>query len=134
MAVDTSDLGGVIAYINLEGAADAADLYQRAFGATERVRMPYKHGDERLMHCHLEINGGHVMVSDFFPEHGFDPVKPQGYTLHLQVPDVDAAWARAVEAGLTVVKPVELMFWGDRYGIVKDRFGVSWSIATSPKA
>ncbi|HWT51307.1 MAG TPA: glyoxalase/bleomycin resistance/extradiol dioxygenase family protein [Caulobacter sp.] len=127
-------LTGVVAYINLEGAAEASDLYQRALGARELVRMPYKDGDPRVMHCCLEINGGHLMLSDFFPEHGFSPVVPQGYTLHLQVPDVDAAWARAVEAGFEVVMPIQLMFWGDRYGQLKDRFGVSWSLATTPKA
>jgi PhnB protein len=125
---------GVTAYINVEGAAEASVLYQRALGARELVRMPYKDGDGRLIHCHLEINGGNLMVSDFFPEHGFNPVKPQGYTLHLQVPDVDAAWARAVEAGFEVLMPIQLMFWGDRYGQLRDRFGVSWSLATTPKS
>ncbi len=134
MTTPAPALTGVITYINLEGAADASALYQRAFGANELTRLPYKDGDERLIHCHLEVNGGHLMVSDFFPEHGFDPEKPQGYTLHLQVPDVDAAWARAVAEGLGVVMPIQLMFWGDRYGQLKDRFGVRWSLATTPKA
>lgn len=125
---------GVTAYINVEGAAEASALYQRALGAKELVVMPYKDGDGRLMHCCLEINGGHLMLSDFFPEHGFDPEKPQGYTLHLQVPDVDAAWERAVREGFEVVLPIQLMFWGDRYGQLKDRFGVRWSLATTPKA
>lgn len=127
-------LDGVIAYINLEGAAEASALYQRALGANELLRMPYKDDDDRLIHCHLQVNGGHLMISDFFPEHGFNPVKPQGYTLHLQVPDVDAAWARAVDAGFEVVMPIQLMFWGDRYGQLKDRFGVTWSMATTPSA
>jgi PhnB protein len=127
-------LTGVVAYINLEGAAEASSLYQRAFGARELVRMPYKDDDARLIHCHLAINDGNLMISDFFPEHGFDPEKPQGYTLHLQVPDVDAAWEQALAEGLEVVLPLQLMFWGDRYGQLKDKFGVRWSLATTPKA
>lgn len=134
MSLEIPPLDGVVAYIHLEGAAEASALYQRAFGAREALRLPYKDNDGRLMHCHLEINGGHLMISDFFPEHDFDPVRPQGYTLHLQVPDVDAAWARAVDAGLEVVMPIQLMFWGDRYGQLKDRFGVTWSVATTPAA
>jgi uncharacterized glyoxalase superfamily protein PhnB len=134
MTDQSPPLTGVIAYINLEGAAEASALYQRAFGARELVRMPYKDDDGRLIHCHLEINGGNLMVSDFFPEHGFNPEKPQGYTLHLQVADVDAAWERAVKEGLEVAMPIELMFWGDRYGQLKDKFGVRWSLATTPKA
>ncbi len=133
MTAELPTITGVVTYINVEGAAAASDLYQRALGAAELLRMPYKDGDDRLIHCCLGLNGGWLMVSDFFPEHGFNPVSPQGYTLHLQVPDVDAAFARAVEAGFEVLRPVELAFWGDRYGELKDRFGVRWSIATTPK-
>ena len=60
---------GVIAYLNLEGAAAASDFYQRAFGAQELFRLPAEDG-KRLMHCHLKINGADVMVSDCFPEMG----------------------------------------------------------------
>ena len=51
-------------------------------------------------------------------------------TIHMIVDDVDAAFARAVEAGAKVVMPVADQFWGDRYGIVEDPWGHSWSLAT----
>jgi uncharacterized glyoxalase superfamily protein PhnB len=51
-------------------------------------------------------------------------------TLHLYVDDADAWFARAVKAGAVVKMPLADMFWGDRYGIVEDPFGHSWSIAT----
>jgi PhnB protein len=127
-------LTGVVTYINVEGAARASALYQQALGAQELLRTPYKDGDDRLVHCCLGLNGGWLLVSDFFPEHGLDPVKPRGYTLHLQVPDVDTAYQRAVDAGFTVLRPIELMFWGDRYGELTDPFGVRWSLATTPKS
>jgi uncharacterized glyoxalase superfamily protein PhnB len=38
--------------------------------------------------------------------------------------------ARAVEAGATLTMPATDMFWGDRYGQVRDPFGHQWSIAT----
>ena len=43
---------------------------------------------------------------------------------------LDAVARRAIDAGCTVKMPVADMFWGDRYGIVVDPFGHSWSIAT----
>ena len=46
------------------------------------------------------------------------------------VPDVDAAFARAVEAGATVTMELADQFWGDRYGSIRDPFGHSWSLAT----
>lgn len=54
--------------------------------------------------------------------------------MHLQVDDADLWWNRAVEAGATVVLPLETQFWGDRYGQVKDPFGFTWSIGQSKKA
>src|ERR1700731_1410056 len=37
---------------------------------------------------------------------------------------------RAVAAGATIKMPAADMFWGDRYGVVIDPFGHSWSVAT----
>ena len=39
-------------------------------------------------------------------------------------------WVGAVEAGGEVLLPVSEMFWGDRYGQLRDPFGIKWSIAT----
>jgi uncharacterized glyoxalase superfamily protein PhnB len=119
--------GGVAPYLQLDGAARAADFYTRAFAAEEVARHP---PDEqgRTMHIHLYINGGSVMLSDPYPEHGHPHKPAQGYTLHLQVEDVDAAWRRAVDAGVEIVLPLQEMFWGDRYGQVRDPFGVLWSM------
>ena len=53
---------------------------------------------------------------------------PGAFMLHLQVDDVDAWWKRAIGAGAEVLLPVQEMFWGDRYGQLRDPFGVRWSI------
>ena len=44
--------------------------------------------------------------------------------------DVDAAIRCAEQAGATVKMPAADMFWGDRYGVVTDPYGHSWSLAT----
>ena len=80
------------------------------------------------MHIHLHINGGSLMLSDPYHEHGHPHKSAQGYTLHLKVDDVDAWWQRAVAAGVEVVVPLQKMFWGDRYGQLRDPFGVLWSM------
>ena len=88
---------------------------------------------ERILNSHLGINGGSIMLSDDFPEmHGdANAPPPAGVVLHLQVDDVDAWFARAVEAGCTVLMPLADQFWGDRYAQVKDPFGHTWSLATA---
>ncbi len=124
---------GVTPYLMVRGASDASAFYQKALAAEELSR----HADDKsgkLMHCHLRINGADVMMSDEFPEYGFGLGDgPNGVTLHLQVDDADAWFERAVAAGCTVVMPMALQFWGDRYGMVKDPFGVTWAFGTTPK-
>jgi hypothetical protein len=47
---------------------------------------------------------------------------PQAFTLHLQVDHVDSWRRRAVDAGCTVNMPLEVQFWGDKYGQLRDPF------------
>ena len=122
--------GGLTAYLQVDGAAKASDFYQRAFGATEAARHPL---DEkgRTMHVHLYVNGSSLMLGDAYPEYGHPLQAPQAFNLTLQVDDIDAWWSRAVAAGATVVMPVQEMFWGARYGQLRDPFGVLWSMNQS---
>ena len=126
-AAEPQVLGGVVPYLTVAGAAAAADFYKRAFGATEVARHP---ADEqgRTMHLHLHVNGGSLMLSDAFPEYGHPLTAPQSFNLLLPVDDIDAWWSRAVEAGAEIVMPLAVMFWGDRYGQIRDPFGVMWSV------
>jgi uncharacterized glyoxalase superfamily protein PhnB len=122
--------GGIAPYISVDGASAASEFYQRAFAAAEVARMPGA-ADGRLLHCHLYINGASVMLSDPFPEHGHPAVKPAGFTININIaPDDDIAmwFGRAVDAGCTVVMPLEKMFWGDKYCQLRDPFGVLWSM------
>ena len=116
------------------GAAEAIDFYVEAFGATEMMRMPGPDG--RLMHASLTINGSSVLLVDEMLEHGVKSPKTLGgtpVTIHLVVPDADAFVERAVAAGATVTMPLEDAFWGDRYGVIEDPFGHSWSVSTPIK-
>jgi PhnB protein len=120
-------LGGIVPYLSLNGASRAAAFYAKAFGAREVFRHPTD-DEGRTMHIHLHINGGSLMLADPFPEHGHPHQAAQGYVLHLKVDAVDAWWQRAVGAGVDVVLPLQKMFWGDRYGQLRDPFGVLWSM------
>jgi PhnB protein len=125
---------GLTPHITIAGARGSAavDFYKAAFGAEEHMRMLADDG-KRLMHCHLIINGGSIMINDDFPEYrgptDVDSGPPLGLTLHLQVEDADAWYARAIAAGATATMPLADMFWGDRYGQVSDPFGYRWAIA-----
>ena len=119
--------GGAVPYLSIDGAIKAAEFYKKAFAAEEAMIMP---PDEkgRTMHAHLYINGSSVMMSDFYAEHGFMPVPPAGFNIMLDVDDTDKWFDRAVAAGCVATMKPENMFWGDRYGQVKDPFGVIWAM------
>lgn len=119
--------GGLVPYLTVDGAAKAASFYVNAFGAKEAARVPL---DEkgRTMHIHLYVNGSSLMLADAFPEHGHSLQAPQAFNLTLQVDDIDVWWERAIKAGATAIMPPERMFWGDRYGQLRDPFGVMWSM------
>jgi PhnB protein len=110
------------------GGQAAIEFYQRAFGAELKVQHLAEDG-ERIMHAHLRINGGSVLLNDEFPEYnGQQDIAPKGVVIHLQVDDPDEWWNRAMLAGGIPVFPLDDQFWGDRYGQLKDPFGHQWSI------
>jgi PhnB protein len=128
---EQSPPAGVTPHLTIgHGKAEAAvAFYKTAFGAEEQFRHMAEDG-RRIMHCHLKLNGGSLMLNDDFPEmHGGGAEgPPSGTTLHLQVDDADAWWKRALDAGATVRFPLADQFWGDRYGKLDDPFGFTWSI------
>lgn len=127
--------GGLTAYLQVDGAQKAAAFYEKAFGAEIAFMIP---PDEqgRTLHLHLYINGSSLMLSDFFPEHGIPRVAAQGYSILISLdPEaIDAWFQRAVDAGCEVKMPLQVMFWGGRYGDMVDPFGVRWAMnAPVPK-
>jgi PhnB protein len=119
----------VTPYLIVGGAAKAIDFYQRAFGAVELFRLP--NPDGTLGHAEIRIGNSPIMLADAMDGNP-DPLKLGGSAVSfmLYVPDVDAAFARAVAAGATVKRPVADQFYGDRTGTLADPFGHVWSLST----
>lgn len=114
----------------IDGAADAIEFYKNVLGAVERVR--YEHGG-KVGHAELAFGESLMMVSDEYPDMGVLGPKAIGgtpATLSVYVPDADAAYAAALEAGATAVRPVEDHFYGDRSGQFLDPWGHRWNVAT----
>jgi PhnB protein len=125
---DPATVGGVIPYLAMGGRANAAaDFYAKAFGATDVFRLPLEKATDKLLHCHIVINGGSLMMTD----HGYDqdppPPPPTSVTMQLVVDDGDWWFARAVAAGCIVEMPLTPMFWGARFGRLVDPFGIAWA-------
>jgi uncharacterized glyoxalase superfamily protein PhnB len=121
-------------FLVCKDAVRALEFYQRALGA--EVMSSLVGPDGKLMHAALRVGDSVLMLTDECPEMGgFSPLHFQGspVTIHLSVPDADASFARAASAGATPLMPVTEMFWGARYGVFKDPYGHSWSVATQVK-
>ena len=119
-------------HLVVDDANAAIDFYIKAFGAVEVGRIPGPDG--KLIHGAVQIDGAIVMLADDFPEmsdgKSMTPKALGGtpVTIHLTVTDVETRFQQAVDAGATVVMPLEDQFWGDRYGMVRDPFGHRWSL------
>lgn len=127
-------MNGVIPHLTITGgrAREAVEFYQRAFSVAGEPGTMLAEDGQRLMHAHLRLNGGDLMLADDFPEYRAQnpdagSAEPGGCTLHQDVCDVDTAYQRAVDAGgRSVMAPAD-MFWGQRYGQIIDPFGHRWS-------
>lgn len=84
------------------------------------------------MQIELWFGDSAVMLADEFPEAGIlSPLSIGGtpVVLHLSTENVEVLWKRAVDAGATILQPLQDQFWGDRYGQIIDPFGYRWGLA-----
>jgi PhnB protein len=117
----------VVPLLNVRRGAQAIDFYKAAFGAVERFRVTSDTGE---VVAQLAVDEADFWLADESPEHqNFSPESIGGSTarLILIVEDPDAAFARAVAAGATIVWPVDDRY-GWRVGRVADPFGHHWEI------
>jgi len=118
----------VTPYLIVRDAPGALDFYARAFGATELMRLPM--GD-LIGHAEILVGDSVVMLADEMEGYvGPQSLGGTSVSLMIYVPDVDAAYARALAAGATAKQPVADQFYGDRTGQLVDPYGHAWTLAT----
>ncbi len=118
-------------YLIINGAAAAIEFYQAAFGATELFRFPAPDG--KIGHAEIKIGDSPIMLADEYVDMGYKGPKALGgspVSLMIYVPEVDAVFQKALDAGATAKESVSDKFYGDRMGTVIDPFGHVWHIAT----
>jgi PhnB protein len=131
--------GVIVPHLVVRDAAEAVDFYSRAFGATVLYRSPSPSGVGE--HIHLKIWSSLLQVSTEEPAQKRDRIEgallasPEtlaGSTCVFQVgvDNVDEAYKLAVDEGASPAWPPTDMFWGDRYGWVRDPFGHVWALVT----
>ncbi|HEV8338779.1 MAG TPA: VOC family protein [bacterium] len=113
----------VAPYLIVDGASDTIEFLVRVFDAVELRRFPDATG--KLRHAEVRIDDTVVMLAD-----GGEGWPPIASHVHVYVPDVDATYRRALQAGAKSVQEPVKKDDADRRGGVKDPGGTTWWIAT----
>ena len=118
---------------------EAIEFYKKTLGAETLMIMRYKESpeppppgmvpagwDEKIMHSSLRIGNANLMASDGCSEGG----KFEGFSLSLSVANESEARKKfdALAQGGQVQMPLGKTFWSPCFGMVSDRFGISWMI------
>ncbi len=113
----------VTPYLLVPDAAKQIDFLKTAFDAKEVDR--FLGPDGRIMHAEVKIGDSMVMMGEACGDR-----KPMPAMLLLYVPDTDALYRRALQAGGTSIREPSDQFYGDRTAGVKDSAGNEWWIST----
>jgi PhnB protein len=131
-------------YLSFDGRCEEAiEFYKQALGAEVNMLMRFSDspeptmsppgGENKIMHANLRIGNSIVLASD-----GRCTGEPsfQGISLSLTVATEDEAdrLFAALSEGGQVRMPLTKTFFSARFGLVADRFGVSWMIYVAPQA
>jgi PhnB protein len=123
----------VTARLVVDSAERAIDFYRRAFGA-EQVGEAFAGPDGEVIHVELRIGDSIVMLTDESGD-GAPARAPSSLggavsaVMATYWEDVDAAWARAIDAGAEVVYPLSDHFYGERGGRLRDPLGQQWMLS-----
>ncbi|MCP3714361.1 MULTISPECIES: glyoxalase/bleomycin resistance/extradiol dioxygenase family protein [unclassified Paraburkholderia] len=119
-------------YLTVRDARASMDFYRAALGFAVRDSVE---DDGAIMHVEMTYHDQLIVM--FAPEGAFGStartpksaqnVAPQSF--YLYVDDVDAVYARALEAGAKSLSEPQDQFWGDRFAQVEDLDGYRWALA-----
>jgi PhnB protein len=129
-------------YLFFDGRCEEAlDFYKETLGAEVEMMMRFSESPEppppgmvpsgsenKIMHCCFRVGGGEVMASD--GNCSMSPPNFAGFSLSVAAKDAAEAdrMYNALAEGGEVQMPLGATFFAKRFGMVKDRFGISWMV------
>jgi uncharacterized glyoxalase superfamily protein PhnB len=118
----------VVPYLFYEDVVAALEFLDRAFGFTEKLRVPRDDGS--IMHAEMSWRGGRIMLGNPGPDYR-SPRRAGHVTgqLYVTVDDAEKHWRRAVEAGAEIVSEPEEKPYGALLYEARDVEGHEWSFA-----
>ena len=126
------------AYLVFNGQCEAAfKFYEKCFGG--KIESMFTHAGtpmesktppewrDKIMHARMSVGGSVLMGSDAPPEHY---EKPSGTSIHIGLNDpseADRIFQELAQNG-TIRMPIQKTFWAERFGMLKDQFGILWMV------
>ena len=124
-------------YVHFEGnAEEALNFYKDVFGG--EVLALSRYGDspmpvdddykQKIIHARLAFGDSLLMISDTFK--GSKVHTNGNIQLSLEMPDadsIDVIFNKLAEGG-KITMPLQVQFWGAKFGMLEDKFGVSWML------
>src|SRR6478609_7514203 len=92
-----------------------------------KEHMPANTG-ARIMHARLVLGDQVLMGCDAHPEMPYDGIRGNDVAVQVETPAEAERLFAALSEGGTVQMPIGETFWGVRFGMLTDRFGVPWMI------
>ncbi|SPE39931.1 conserved hypothetical protein [Candidatus Sulfopaludibacter sp. SbA3] len=126
----------VVTYLNFDGnCRQAMEFYAKCLGG-ELQLMPFseipgdnpqmKAAGDRIMHARLSKGFTVLMASDTMPGMPFQQGNNFSVSIGCESLEEIEAFFAAVGEGGTVTMPLQDQFWGARFGMIKDQFGIHW--------
>ncbi len=126
MATDTNTYRTVTPYLVVEDAEAEIKFLKSAFGATEALCE--RNADKTVKHAEIQVGDSLIMLSQ-----ASATWKALQAAFYLWVPDVDATYAKAVEAGAASISAPEDKAYGHRSAGIVDGNGITWWIGAPVK-
>jgi PhnB protein len=133
-------MDAITPYVHFQGnCAEALEFYGKILGGKILFSMPFGQGPmnvgeeakDKIMHAHFQAGHLNLFASDCPPD--FKIQQGNNTELNLNFADVESL-DKAFEAfseGATIRMPVQNTFWGARFGMLTDKFGINWMFNTN---
>ena len=132
-------------YLNFKGNTEEAFLfYKSVFGGEflalqrfkdtpEAARVP-AHEQDKIMHVALAVGDNILMATDALESMGHNITPGSNFSVSVNADSEEEASRlfNGLAQGGAVATPLQLMFWGDHFGMLTDRFGIQWMVSYKP--
>jgi PhnB protein len=136
-ADDEIDLKNLTPHISFNGnCEEAINFYKEAFDGEIEFSMTYKGSpmeDQvpedhqlKIMHSTFAADGIRFMAADSVPGHTVPRESNIDLNIDFDSKEEQAEAFRILSEGGEVLMPLQDVFWGSHFGMIRDRFGIKW--------